>query len=49
MADKSCSEHIAGTLGAHRALSADIDVSGSFVGSLKGLAIAISLCDSETT
>ena len=32
-----------------RALSGDIDASGSFLGSLKGLAIAISLCDSETT
>ena len=32
-----------------RAFSVDIDVSGSFLGSLKGLAIAISLCDSETT
>ena len=32
-----------------RALSGDIDASGSFVGSLKGLAIAISLCNSETT
>ena len=30
-----------------RALSVDIDASGSFLGSLKGLAIAISLCDSE--
>ena len=30
-----------------RALSGDIDASGSFLGSLKGLAIAISLCDSE--
>ena len=30
-----------------RALAGDIDVSGSFVGSLKGLEIAISLCDSE--
>ena len=30
-----------------RALSVDIDASGSFRGSLKGLAIAISLCDSE--
>ena len=30
-----------------RALSGDIDASGSFRGSLKGLAIAISLCDSE--
>ena len=30
-----------------RALSVDIDVSGSFLGSLKGLAIAVSLCDSE--
>ena len=29
------------------ALSVDIDASGSFRGSLKGLAIAISLCDSE--
>ena len=28
-------------------LSVDIDASGSFLGSLKGLAIAISLCDSE--
>ena len=32
-----------------RALSVDIDASGSFLGSLKGLEIAISLCDSETT
>ena len=31
------------------ALSVDIDASGSFRGSLKGLAIAISLYDSETT
>ena len=31
------------------ALSVDIDASGSFRGSLKGLAIAISLCNSETT
>ena len=31
-----------------RALAGDIDVSGSFLGSLKGLAIAISLCNSET-
>ena len=30
-----------------RALSGDIDAAGSFLGSLKGLAIAISLCDSE--
>ena len=30
-----------------RALSCDIDVSGSFLGSLKGLTIAIPLCDSE--
>ena len=30
-----------------RALAGDIDASGSFLGSLKGLAIAISLCDSE--
>ena len=30
-----------------RALSVDIDASGSFLGSLKGLEIAISLCDSE--
>ena len=30
-----------------RALSGDSDASGSFWGSLKGLAIAISLCDSE--
>ena len=30
-----------------RAFSVDIDVSGSFLGSLKGLEIAISLCDSE--
>ena len=29
-----------------RALSGDIDASGSFLGSLKGLEIAISLCDS---
>ena len=29
------------------ALSVDIDASGMFRGSLKGLAIAISLCDSE--
>ena len=49
MADNSCSEHIAGTMVHIRALSVDIDVSGSFLGSLKGLAIAISLCDSETT
>ena len=32
-----------------RAFSVDIDASGSFLGSLKGLEIAISLCDSETT
>ena len=31
------------------ALSGDSDASGSFWGSLKGLEIAISLCDSETT
>ena len=31
-----------------RALSGDIDASGSFLGSLKGLAIAISLCNSKT-
>ena len=31
-----------------RALAGDIDASESFLGSLKGLAIAISLCDSET-
>ena len=30
-----------------RVLSVDIDASRSFLGSLKGLAIAISLCDSE--
>ena len=30
-----------------RALSVNIDASGSFLGSLKGLEIAISLCDSE--
>ena len=30
-----------------RAFSVDIDASGSFLGSLKGLEIAISLCDSE--
>ena len=30
------------------ALSVDIDASGSFWGSLNGLAIAISLCDSLT-
>ena len=30
-----------------RALSVDIDASGSFRGSLNGLEIAISLCDSE--
>ena len=30
-----------------RALSGDSDTSGSFWGSLKGLATAISLCDSE--
>ena len=30
-----------------RVLSVDIDASGSCLGSLKGLAIAISLCDSE--
>ena len=30
-----------------RALSVDIDASGTFRGSLKGLAIAISLCNSE--
>ena len=30
-----------------RALSGDINASGSFLGSLKGLAIAISLCDSD--
>ena len=29
------------------ALSVDIDASGSFLGSLNGLEIAISLCDSE--
>ena len=32
-----------------RALSGDSDASGSFLGSLKGLAIAISVCDSGTT
>ena len=31
-----------------RAFSGDIDASRSFWGSLKGLEIAISLCDSET-
>ena len=31
------------------ALSVDIDASGSFRGSLKGLEVAISLCDIETT
>ena len=31
-----------------RALSVDIDAAGSFWGSLKGLEIAIFLCDSET-
>ena len=30
-----------------RALSVDIGATGSFLGSLKGLAIAISLCDSK--
>ena len=30
-----------------RAFSGDIDGAGSFLGSLKGLEIAISLCDSE--
>ena len=30
-----------------RALSGDIDAAGSLLGSLTGLAIAISLCDSE--
>ena len=30
-----------------RALAGDIDASGSFLVSVKGLAIAISLCDSE--
>ena len=30
-----------------RALSGDIGASGSFLGFLKGLAITISLCDSE--
>ena len=30
-----------------RALAVDIDAAGSFLGSLKGLEIAISLCDSE--
>ena len=30
------------------ALSVDVDASGSFRGSLNGLAIAISLCDSKT-
>ena len=30
-----------------RALSVDIDAAGSLLGSLRGLAIAISLCDSE--
>ena len=30
-----------------RALSGDIDAAGSFLGSLRGLSIAISLCDSE--
>ena len=29
------------------AIIVNIDASGSFLGSLKGLAIAISLCDSE--
>ena len=36
MADKSCSEHIAGTMVHIRALSVDIDASGSFLGSLNG-------------
>ena len=36
MADKSCSEHIAGTLTLEH-FSGDIDASGSFLGSLKGL------------
>ena len=40
MADKSCSEHIAGTMGAHWALSVDIDASGSFWGSLKSWLLA---------
>ena len=31
------------------AIIVNSDVSGSFLGSLKGLEIAISLCDSETT
>ena len=31
-----------------RALAGDIDAYGSFMGALKGLAIAISLCDSKT-
>ena len=31
-----------------RALLGDIDAAGSFLGSLEGLEIAISLCDSET-
>ena len=30
-----------------RTLAGDIDAAGSFLGSLKGLAIAISLCDSK--
>ena len=34
MADKSCSEHIAGTMGHTGALSVDVDASGSFRGSL---------------
>ena len=37
MADKGCSEHIAVQWVHIRALSGDIDASGSFLGSLKGL------------
>ena len=43
MADKSCSEHIALHWVHIGARSVDIDASGSFLGSLKGLEIAISL------
>ena len=60
MAENSCSEHIAGQTGTKVVPSifwvqwvyiraGDIDASGSLLGSLKGLAIATSLCDSETT
>ena len=47
MANKSCSEHISGTMVHTGAIIVNSDASGSFWGSLKGREIAISLCDSE--